>query len=135
MKTDAQVSLWFLLAVAAVSGLLGAGCEVDSAAARPKIDPSYAVVHEGESVALTASGGYEYEWSLSSPSWGILSSRTGNPIVYTSTFEPASNATEVIQTVRVRSWIPGSGASGGSSNAPGGSSGYQQTAEAQIRHM
>lgn len=92
-----------------------AGCETQSASAPVKIEPSTATITEGESVEFTASGGYEYTWSIENPTWGILSSTRGSTITYRSLISTVSNTEAKVQTLTVTSYIPGDSSGGGSS--------------------
>jgi hypothetical protein len=109
------------------------GCEVDSATETIIINPSTVTVREGQSVAFTAEGGYEYTWSLSSSGsastvMGTLSSTRGASITYTSLYNPTtSNA--VTEILSVSSTIPGDATSTNSSSA------LQGSASAIITHL
>lgn len=87
--------------------ILTAGCEVESGAGKLSITPSSVQIRNGETVSFTASGGYEYTWSLDNPAWGILSSVSGEKVSYTSLLDTGSYASPQIQTLRVTSTIPG----------------------------
>ena len=85
------------------AGLLLAGCEVDSASSTVEITPdSVALGSKGQAVTLTAVGGYECTWSLATDTWGILNTRKGNQVVYTSLYQPTGE-TPVMQIVTVAS--------------------------------
>jgi hypothetical protein len=107
--------------------LLFTACETESAATRVEITPASAAIRQGQSVEFTAHRGYEYTWDLAHEEWGLLSTRTGNRTVYTSYYTPASNLTDVVQTLTVSSSVPGGT---GTNDAP-----VQWTAEAFIRHL
>lgn len=97
--------------------LLLVGCEVSSAdEAEVAVSPQYAELSQNQSVTLTASGWDSYEWSLSNPSIGYLSSTRGPAVVYTvlspaptTTTGTGTNAvttrTDLRQTVTVRAAI------------------------------
>lgn len=88
--------------VTAVSLFL-AGCEVDSASSTVEITPdSVQLGSKGQAVTLTAVGGYECTWSLATDSWGILNTRRGNQVVYTSLYQPSGD-TPAVQIVTVAS--------------------------------
>jgi len=78
-----------LLALGALLFLIaGAGCEADTdtgsaTQAEIQITPGSATLHKGQSAEFTASGWYEYTWSLASPTWGMLSHKTGKTTAYT----------------------------------------------------
>ncbi len=106
--------------------LLLAGCEVDSVSSRISVTPSSAVVRKGQSVRFHAEGGYDYRWSLSDHSLGILSQTTGDSVVYTSIYEPAEGST-AIQVLTCSSWLEGQA---GSNDAPS-----EWTTEVYITHV
>ena len=132
---------WLRLGLMGAAGTLAAGllagCEVDSASARIEITPDSAVMgHVGQEVALTCVGGYECTWSLGTETYGTLSTRRGNQVVYTSRYQPAGDST-VLQVVTVASHInPYSALEGamlaGATNLP---STNVQYATAHITHL
>lgn len=68
----------------AIAVLVFSGCETESAGtASVSINPGYARITAGQSVALSASGGNDYRWSLSNGSYGHLSASSGSSVVYT----------------------------------------------------
>jgi len=85
------------------------GCETQSADERPVITPSAAVIRKGQSIEFTATSGYQFQWRLKNENWGVLSSRTGDRVVYTSVYQPGSNTTDITQILTATSIIPGSG--------------------------
>jgi hypothetical protein len=82
-----------LLAVAAVLGPIG--CETQSASTQISVDPSTATIHQGESIEFTASGGFNYTWSLSNHTLGTLSNTTGPSTTYTSLYDSSASNTAV----------------------------------------
>ncbi len=66
--------------IAAVSG-----CESAGESTNISISPSSASIGLNQSIALTASGGWDYRWSLADGSYGRLSSTSGESVVYTAT--------------------------------------------------
>lgn len=114
-------------------------CETESASENNvRITPDRARLSSGQAQVFTASGGYEYRWSLegggTADEWGRLSASTGPTTVYTSLKDaPTSGVTRV---VRVKSTIPGSGSSttAGSTNLPTTTTSYSMTAEAYVEH-
>ncbi len=74
------------------------GCETDSASqAALSVSPNNKTINEGQSVALTANGGFgEYRWALSSKTYGTLSQTRGQSVVYT-----ATQGGDVRQTITV----------------------------------
>jgi len=128
-KLTVTVVCGFLL----VSFVLISGCEVDSATETITITPSSVTVWKGDTVQFTASGGYEYQWELTtsdgaSSIYGTLSSTRGQSVTYTCLYSPgASNVVNEVLTVT--SVIPG-GTSG--TNA---TSSTQASAEAIITHV
>lgn len=103
------------------------GCEIESANVNNvSITPSSIGIRKNETVEFTASGGYEYTWSLEEESWGLLSAKTGSKTTYTSRYDPGTNNVAV-QVLTVTSTITGS--SGTNSSA------YEMTAEAYVEHL
>ncbi|MDD5483323.1 MAG: hypothetical protein PHP98_06690, partial [Kiritimatiellae bacterium] len=82
----------------------------------------------GESVTLTAYNGYLYSWSLANETYGVLSSRSGMMVTYTSICDPA---TPVSQVVKVTSTFSANSAYVSSTNG----SSATNTAEAYITHI
>lgn len=117
-----------IYAVGAVSAvglfLCLVACETESSTASVYISPSSTTIRHGQSIRFGASGGYDYEWSLQSDAWGYLSTRQGVSTVYTSTYNPETNATAAVQILSVESTISGTSATS-----------YCQRAEAYIRHL
>jgi hypothetical protein len=118
-----------LVALLAFAGLVFVGCDADPATNPVYITPDSVTLSYGQAVALTATGGYEYFWSMAKP-WGTFSNYRGSNTVYTSYYSPTyTNIGEVaVQTITVTSTLSGSGTS--TSDAP-----YQVTAEAYITHL
>ena len=123
-KMSVITVLGFLLAVMFIT----AGCEVDSLTETIVITPSSVRVRDGDTVQFTASGGYEYTWSLESDTtYGTLSSRTGSSVIYTSRISPGSNM--VTEILRVVSTIPGDASPTNSTSS------VESSAEATITHI
>ena len=104
-------------------------CDNESASNRITVEPPYVRLHKGESVTFTASGGYDYFWTLSDNALGRLNTRNGPRVIYTS-FSTASSS-GAVQTVSVNATIAGEsvgGSTGTTANA------YSQSAEAVITH-
>lgn len=117
----------FLSSISACLLILVNGCETTPASDKPQITPSTAVVKIGNAVEFTASGGYEYTWSLQDETLGRLDTLRGSRVVYRSMYEPGgSNA--ALQILTVSSTI--SGASQTTNTAS-----FQHTAEAHITHI
>jgi hypothetical protein len=77
------------------------GCDDASPANETlRINPTAAALRTGESATFTASGGYDYTWSMQQP-WGHLSALTGPTVTYTSLYDPgvSSNAFQVLTVV------------------------------------
>lgn len=89
---------WFSAVLAAMAAAVGiVGCETESASGRViTISPSYARLEKGNSLTLTASGGWDYRWLLETPTAGYLNKTTGSQVTYTATKDG------VTQTVTVR---------------------------------
>lgn len=121
-----------------VAGLMAgavifSGCETSPASQPVSISPDSATIHYQESIALTAVGGYDYQWTLSNPALGILAPRTGMTVTYTSQNNPGVSNTAV-QVVTLTSTI--STFSGGSTvNSNGVQNVFTKTAQAFITHI
>ena len=73
----------FLPAIVFTLFALFIGCETDNnAEADLSITPSKATVALGQTVALTAQGGWDYTWSIEQPAHGTLSSYSGKKVTY-----------------------------------------------------
>ena len=123
--------------------LLQTGCETESVSNNDlTITPSSIGLRNGDTAVFTASGGFDYSWSLQNPSWGTLSALTGPTTTYTDRYVPGSNGNaSAVQVLTVTSSIQGANSSG-----TGGSSSSNDTttatnadvigtATAQIEHM
>lgn len=122
MKLHAKVLVAFaLLSVGCILAM--SGCETASTDTKVVITPSSATVVALGSVLLTASGGYDYFWSLTDESLGVLSERTGEKTRYTSLYDPGADVK--MQIVKVISTVD--------NVSP--SSSYEVTAEAYISHI
>ena len=95
--------------LSSLSFLTFSACELESTAdSTVTITPSSSAIYINQSVALSASGGYEYTWTLAYPEWGVLSATEGATVSYTSRYDPvSSNGYSVVQTVVVQSTISG----------------------------
>ncbi len=124
-----------LLAGAAALLLAASGCEVDSADSSISINPSGAHVnHVGQTVTLTASGGYRYQWSLSNYQIGRLNTYAGNQVNYTSLSQPT--ATPEVQVVTVASYFSDNDSEDtGNTSTNGTSTAVVHSAEAYITHI
>jgi plastocyanin len=116
-----KISVISISALLLLAGLFVAGCEVGSATETILISPSAVEVKQGQTVQFTASGGYEYTWSLhgsgsSSSSLGMLSSTRGQTVTYTSLSNPGGSNV-VVETLTVTSTIPGDASSTNSASA------------------
>lgn len=119
-----------ILAIA-LGGLMTSSCDdVDPASEDITITPSESTLKIGESVDLTAAGGYSYTWSLANEDRGALSTRTGSTTTYTSHYEPEEDIYS--QVVTVTSTIaPDYDDSSSSSNSTGSTG----TGEAYVKHI
>lgn len=87
------------------------GCETESVSSVTlTISPSHAELAPGESVTFTASGGWDYQWSLETPTAGHLDKSTGSKVTYTATQGGTNETTAVTQKLTVTGM-------GGSTNA------------------
>jgi hypothetical protein len=134
MKVHVALYILGVLLMAATAAFLLTGCEVDSADSPISISPSAAAIKVGRSVEFTASGGYEYQWSLTHPEWGGLSTERGPQTTYTSFYDPPSNTVQT-QTLRLTSTITGAGGRGGVGGGSTNTAAYVETASANITHI
>ena len=111
MKSIMAVTGMSLLAVVLSLGVTG--CETQSASTRVTVEPSAATISKGQSITFTASGGYDYEWTLSNHSYGTLSTTSGDTVTYTSIYDPGDSNT-VVQVLTVNSFIEDSSTSNSS---------------------
>lgn len=112
----------FLLGtVFAVSLLFAtAGCETDSASdIAINISPSGGTLNAGQTIQLTASGGWNYRWSCDQEK-GYLSSTTGSKVSYTA-YSASSNTTHTIT-------VTGIGSTSGGTNNTAYASSYTASA-------
>ncbi len=111
------------------------GCETTPASSEITITPSTATLRPGETATFVASGGYDYRWSLSQPTYGTLSSLTGSSVTYTSIYSPSTNSA-VSQVLTLVSYVAGATAvSTNTSTASTTASSYQLSTEAIITHL
>lgn len=112
------------------------GCDTESVDENNiYITPETATIAEGESISFTATGGFEYRWSLGADgtgTWATLSNREGPSTIYTSLRNSASNGVPTVRTLLVSSYIVGTGSA---SNANEASYAETHTAEAYITHI
>ena len=59
------------------------------------VTPSTASLKKGERAAFVASGGSDYTWAISDPSWGTLSPTNGENVIY-------SSATSAVSTILIQ---------------------------------
>ncbi len=91
-----------LAAVATAAFVFITGCETEKLSdTQLSISPSSATVAPGKSVALTASGGWDYTWSK--PAHGTLSAYNGKKVTYTANELSSTNGTELTDIVEVHS--------------------------------
>ncbi len=107
------------------------GCETESVSDnKVRISPESAAIGVNESVTLNASGGFDYSWSLSNSSLGVLSTRSGPTTVYTSRSANTSTNQATVQVVTVVSSVQSGGRQSGTNTV----SGVAGSAEAYIEH-
>jgi hypothetical protein len=104
------------------------GCESESADTQVTVTPGGATIAGGQSIEFTASGGYDYTWSLSDPSLGTLNTRTGPTVVYTASSSSSSSGT--VQTLTVISSIAGASTVADTSTNTTTGAGYNGSATA-----
>jgi hypothetical protein len=119
-KTMAALIVASGIVFAGIAGLL-TGCESDSADEQVTITPGGATIAAGQSVSFTASGGYDYTWSISDPGLGTLNTRIGPTVVYTASSSSTSGS---VQTLTVVSTIEGASTSSDTSTNSTAGSGY-----------
>jgi len=127
--------IYFIISVAVVFAgfVFLVGCEIESADYPVRIEPDSATISKHASITLTAYDGYQYQWSLSTETWGTLNTRKGNQVIYTSLYEP-SGSTPEIQIVTVVSTFSSSGSGVGGTNSSSSTS-VSYSAEAYITHL
>ena len=128
MKCDKSFffpAAWSLAALLMIVFLCG--CEVDSASHKIEIRPDSATLRYGENITLTAYNGYIYNWSLQNEAWGRLNTRQGMMVTYTSLYDPAAPA---LQVITVTSSFVDDDTDSSSSTNP-----VTHTAEAYITHI
>ena len=100
--------------IAIAGSLLWSGCDTDSADSPITVTPNSATLTPGHSQQFTASGGYEYTWSLDpNDGSGKLNTTKGETVVYTCL---STNIGTMPKTINVASTITGS-SSGTTSSA------------------
>ncbi len=107
-----KILLSFIMCFCVFAGVLALfqGCETESASDNfVEISPEFSYIEEGQSIVLTASGGYSYEWFLDKKDWGLLTEKTATTVKYTSTYQGSSD--NEVQTITVRSHIEGASSS------------------------
>jgi len=126
-------TLLTILGIAAIvsGGIITSGCdEVKPASGEVTITPTSSELKKGNSVTLTATGGYTYDWSLSDENKGTLSYRRGSQSDYTSHFDPEEDI--FTQVVTVKSTVDPDYDTSGSTNSVTYAS---HTAEAYVKHV
>lgn len=95
-----------VVAIVTVGIFMGTGCDTDSANSSITVSPSTTTLSPGESTEFTASGGYDYTWSLSPDDGsGTLDATKGSTVIYTCL---ATNIGTTPKKVIVTSTIEGS---------------------------
>lgn len=120
-----------------LSGVAGlafmCGCSIDGADSADSditVSPSSATLSKGQSQTFTASGGYEYTWTLSPDDGsGKLNTTKGESVVYTCL---ATNIGTAPKKVVVTSTISGSSAGTASTTNTAGTDQYQASGYAEI---
>lgn len=86
------------------AALLSTGCETESVSSSSiSVSPSSATLtSSAPSVQLTASGGWNYRWSISNESYGALDKTSGSTVTYTAySFGDGTNSLEQMITVSI----------------------------------
>lgn len=130
------------IGAALVGVALMVACSTESASENNvRITPDNVRLAKGQSQQFTASGGYEYTWSLEGGTlvdeWGRLSASRGPTTVYTSTKDASTAGT--FRVIHVTSTIPGSDTGGTTgtgtgTNTPTPTTAYSMPAEAFVEH-
>lgn len=131
MDTCKTIIVSILLICGAAATFLLTSCETESAAAIITITPYSAVVKKNQSVAFTASGGYNYKWSLSNTGIGTLNAKYGTTVTYTSRSDSGTNV------ITVTGYIEGQSTgstSTGTNSTTATTANSSQSAEAYIIH-
>ena len=131
MKCLPVILMVTLIFATGAVALFQSGCETSSAAQGPTIDPPSVTLSAGQSQTFTASGGYDYTWSLQTEGVGTLTPRTGSIVVYTAP-STTTNST-ASQTITVKSSIQGSSAGTGSTSTTNSSPAYTESATASVK--
>jgi hypothetical protein len=120
-----------VVAIVAAALFTWTGCDTDSANESVTVSPSSAILSRGQSVEFTASGGYDYTWSLSPDDGsGNLNTLKGSTVIYTCL---ATNVGTTPKKVIVTSTIEGASApSTSTSTNSTPASGYGKQAFAEI---
>ena len=114
---------------AAAGMTIWSGCEVGSATESIYVDPSSVVLEKGQFQTFTASGGYDYTWSLNPEGAGKLNVRHGDTVVFEMLADPGSSSNgSGMVAINCTSFIPGTPLGSASTNSNSG--GYSQTATA-----
>ncbi len=99
---------WNLPAACAAAALLTvalfSGCETvdEDDYAGIRVSPTYASLRRGQSVTLTASGGWNYRWALDNTEHGTLNATYGESVTYTAHTMPSGTDVQVTVTVTGR---------------------------------
>jgi hypothetical protein len=119
-----------------VAAVVFSGCETASVSNDDlTITPVSTGLHNGEYADFTASGGFDYTWSLQNPTWGVLSNLTGPTTRYTDRYDPGSNGNaSTIQVLTLTSTIQGSSSSSNGSSSTN-TAPYSNLTTAQIEHL
>ncbi len=123
------------MALAAAAMLTG--CKTESADSPISVAPTSVQLRNGRSAPFTASGGYDYTWSLDRNDLGWLNERTGPTVVYTAYNDAVNtNAGGATVVLTVTSSIQGAApGDGGNTNANANVNNALGTAEAYIQHV
>lgn len=123
------------LVIAVVGAFFIASCDTQSADTQVTITPSSATIHSGQAITLTASGGYDYRWSLSDRNLGFLNTSVGPQVVYTATSATGTGSNGNVQVVTVVSFIEGSATSHTTNELSSYNQSATATAEAYITQL
>jgi hypothetical protein len=116
-----------------IAGLfLGVGCDTDSTSSAIDVSPSSVVLKKGQSATFTASGGYEYTWSLDPDDGsGQLNTLKGPTVKYTCLSTNGATPKKVVVTSTIEGTSTSSSSST-TSNSTTTTSAYREQGFAQI---
>jgi hypothetical protein len=127
-----RLSLVWAPALVAAGLFVGAGCDTDSASSEVDVSPSSVVLEKGKSATFTASGGYEYTWSLDpNDGSGRLNTTKGAQVTYTClSTDIGSSPKRIVVTSTIEGTATGSSSSSTSNTTS--TTAYQVQGHAEV---